>query len=299
MRIATWNINSVRRRADLVIDFLQREKIDVLALQEIKCKTADFPYEKFRSAGYHAVAHGFNQWNGVAFVSRSEITEIVTSFPGQPGFGAPIKGMEDVQLQGANGLPQEARALGVTVNDVRLWSLYVPNGRSLDHEHYTYKLEWLRQLRASVIQWITANPETPIALMGDWNIAPLRADMGDPSFIEGRDTHVSPPEREMFTSFTEFLFDVVRPYQPRGYTFWNYQGGKFENDQGMRIDFILGSEAFNNGVVAAHISKDERAKRPAGHPLGEIGPSDHVPVVCEIDPELLSVTANFDDSFIW
>ena len=286
MRIATWNVNSIRTRAARVIDWLVREEIDVLAMQEIKCRPDQFPAEAFRQAGYELEIHGLNQWNGVAFASRYEMSDVTREFEGMPGFGKPVKGQEAVQGIGSNGLPQEARALGVTVGDLRLWSLYVPNGRALDDPHYAYKLDWLGALRGNVERWLEANTELPLALMGDWNIAPLPTDMGDPSFVEGLSTHVSPDERSMFASFAPTVEDVVRPLAPEGFTFWDYKAGRFPKNEGMRIDFILGSRAFADAVTGARIDRDERK--------GD-GPSDHVPVVVEIDPSLLGETFDEDD----
>jgi exodeoxyribonuclease-3 len=284
MRIATWNVNSIRTRVGRVVDWLVREDIDVLAMQEIKCKPEQFPVAEFERAGYQLEIHGLNQWNGVAFASRHEMTDVARGFDGMPGFGKAIVGQEHTQGTGPNELPLEARALGVTVGDLRLWSLYVPNGRSLEDPHYAYKLDWLLALRTNAEQWIAENPDLPLALMGDWNIAPTAADMADPSFVEGRSTHVSPDERSMFASFEQTLTDVVRPIVPEGFTFWDYKAGRFPKNEGMRIDFILGSPAFAGAVTGAEIARDERK--------GD-GPSDHVPVVCDIDPSLLF--ASFED----
>lgn len=281
MRIATWNVNSIRTRVGRVVDWLVREDIDVLAMQEIKCRPDQFPVEVFGAAGYQLEIHGLNQWNGVAFASRHEMTDVARDFDAMPGFGKPIKGQEDVQGAGPNGLPLEARALGVTVGDLRLWSLYVPNGRALDDPHLAYKLDWLAALRTDAARWLEADPGLPLALMGDWNIAPLDSDMGDPSFTLGQSTHVSPQERDAFAAFAELVEDVVRPIVPGGYTFWDYKAGRFPKDEGMRIDFILGSEGFANAVTDASIARDERK--------GD-APSDHVPVVCDIDPSLLGGT---------
>lgn len=286
MRIATWNVNSIRTRAPRVVDWLVREDVDVLAMQEIKCRPEQFPAEAFEQAGYHLEIHGLNQWNGVAFASRHEMTDVARDFAGMPGFGKPVNGQEAVQGVGPNGLPLEARALGVTVGDLRLWSLYVPNGRSLDDPHFAYKLDWLAALRADAERWLDENPELPLALMGDWNIAPLQSDMGDPSFVEGLSTHVSPDERSMFASFAPTVEDVVRPHAPEGYTFWDYKAGRFQKNEGMRIDFILGSPAFAGAVTGARIDREERK--------GD-GPSDHVPVVCDIDPSQLTETFDDDD----
>ena len=286
MRIATWNVNSIRTRAPRVVDWLIRQDIDVLAMQEIKCRPDQFPAEAFEQAGYHLEIHGLNQWNGVAFASRHEMTDAAREFDGMPGFGKPVNGQESVQGIGPNGLPLEARALGVTIGDLRLWNLYVPNGRSLDDPHYAYKLEWLAALRESAERWLADDPDLALALMGDWNIAPLPDDMADPSFVEGLSTHVSPDERSMFASFSPTVEDVVRPLVPEGFTFWDYKAGRFQKNEGMRIDFILGSEAFAGTVTGASIDREERK--------GD-GPSDHVPVVVEIDPSLLGDAFDDDD----
>jgi exodeoxyribonuclease-3 len=266
MRVATWNVNSIRARVGRVVDWLVREDIDVLGMQEIKCKPEQFPREAFEAAGYDLEIHGFNQWNGVAFASRLPMTDVATSFAGMPGF---LKGQEGPDL------PVEARAMGVTVNDVRLWSLYVPNGRSLDDPHYEYKLAWLAALRADAQAWLAAYPDTPLALMGDWNIAPLDSDVADPTIVPGVSTHISPPERASFAAFEAAgLTDVVRPLVPEGFTYWDYKQLRFPRNEGLRIDFILGSKPFADLVTAASIHRNERK--------GD-APSDHVPVVAELD----------------
>ena len=269
MRVATWNVNSIRARVGRIVDWLVREDIDVLAMQEIKCKPEQFPREPFEAAGYELAIHGLNQWNGVAIASREPIDDVSTAFAGMPGFA---KGQE------GENLPLEARALGVTVAGLRLWSLYVPNGRSLDDPHYTYKLDWLATLAADARDWLAANPDRPLALMGDWNIAPTDADVGDPSLVPGVSTHISPPEREAFAEFEKLgLSDVVRPYQPEGYTYWDYKQLRFPRNEGLRIDFILGSQPFADLVTHAGIHRNERK--------GE-APSDHVPVVVDLDLSL-------------
>jgi len=266
MRLATWNINSIRTRVSRAVDFAVREDIDVLALQEIKCKPEQFPYAPFEEAGYHVEAHGLNQWNGVAIVSRLPITDVETSFAGMPGFA---KGHEGPDA------PLEARALGATIDGVKVWSLYVPNGRSLDDPHYLYKLHWLDELRQATAAELQAKPDLPLALVGDFNIIPLPEDNGDPDIVEGVSTHVSPQEREAFFAFTEAgVTDVVRPLIPEGFTYWDYQRLKFPRNEGIRIDFVLGSRALADAVTGASIHRNERK--------GE-QPSDHVPVVVDLD----------------
>jgi exodeoxyribonuclease-3 len=170
--------------------------------------------------------------------------------------------------------PLEARALGVTVDGVRVWSLYVPNGRALGDPHLAYKLHWLDALRTATAAEIAAKPSRPLALVGDFNIIPFDHDNGDPSIVEGVSTHVSPEERAAFFALeTAGLTDVVRPLIPEGFTYWDYQRLKFPRNEGVRIDFILGSEPFANAVTAATIHRDERK--------GE-QPSDHVPVAVDL-----------------
>ena len=266
MRLATWNINSIRTRVGRAVDFAVREDIDVLALQEIKCKPEQFPYAPFEEAGYQVEVHGLNQWNGVAIASREPMTDVSTAFAGMPGFA---KGHEGPDA------PLEARALGATINGVRVWSLYVPNGRSLDDPHLAYKLHWLDALRQSTAADLAANPQQKLALVGDFNIIPFDTDNGDPDIVLGKSTHVSPAEREAFFALESAgVTDVVRPLLPEGYTYWDYQRLKFPRNEGIRIDFILGSQGLSDAVTGASIHREERK--------GE-QPSDHVPVVVELD----------------
>ena len=266
MRLATWNVNSIRARVARTVDFAVREHIDVLAMQEIKCKPEQFPYAAFEDAGYHVVAHGLNQWNGVAIASREPIEDVETSFPGMPGFA---KGHEGPDA------PLEARAIGATIGGVRVWSLYVPNGRSLDDPHYLYKLDWLGALAQHARESLAADPDLALAFVGDFNIAPTDADNGDPTIVAGLSTHVSPPERAAFHAIEEAgMIDVVRPLVPTGFTYWDYKQLRFPRNQGLRIDFVLGSHALADRVTGASIHRDERK--------GEI-PSDHVPVVVDLD----------------
>jgi exodeoxyribonuclease-3 len=266
MRLATWNVNSIRTRVTRTVEFAVREDIDVLAMQEIKCKPEQFPYGPFEEAGYHVEVHGLNQWNGVAIASRLPITDVRTAFDGMPGFA---KGHEGPDA------PLEARALGVMVDGVRVWSLYVPNGRSLDDPHYAYKLHWLEELKKSTAAELSANPALPLALVGDFNIIPFDGDNGDPDIVEGVSTHVSPQERQAFFAFQDAgVTDVVRPLIPEGFTYWDYQRLKFPRNEGVRIDFVLGSRTLADAVTGASIHREERK--------GE-QPSDHVPVVVEFD----------------
>ncbi|ALJ21829.1 exodeoxyribonuclease III [Microbacterium sp. No. 7] len=266
MRLATWNVNSIRARVDRIVGFAAREDVDVLAMQEIKCKPEQFPYAAFEAAGYTVEAHGHDQWNGVAIASRLPIDDVEIAFPGMPGFKKGYDGPD---------APQEARALGATIDGVRVWSLYVPNGRGLDDPHYAYKLQWLEALRGYASDALAGDPDLALALTGDFNIAPTDDDNGDPTIVPGVTTHVSPPERAAFAALLDAgLVDAVRPIVPTGYTYWDYKQLRFPRNEGLRIDFILGSHAFADAVVGAAIHRDERK--------GD-GPSDHVPVVVDLD----------------
>lgn len=275
MRLATWNVNSIRTRVTHTVEFAVREDIDVLAMQEIKCKPEQFPYGPFEEAGYHVEVHGLNQWNGVAIASRLPMTDVDTAFTGMPGFA---KGHEGPDA------PLEARALGATIEGVKVWSLYVPNGRSLEDPHLAYKLHWLKALREHTAAELKANPTLPLALVGDFNIIPFDQDNGDPDIVEGVSTHVSPEERAAFFAFQDAgLTDVVRPLIPEGFTYWDYQRLKFPRNEGVRIDFVLGSKALADAVTGASIHRDERKS---------VQPSDHVPVVVDLD---LSTDDDDDD----
>ncbi|TXN28632.1 exodeoxyribonuclease III [Lacisediminihabitans profunda] len=265
MRVGTWNVNSIRTRVGRVVDWLGREDVDVLAMQEIKCKESQFPFDAFEEAGYEVELHGLNQWNGVAFASRRPMEDVERGFPSAPGFSK-------TEVDG--DLPLEARAMAVTVDGVRLWSLYVPNGRSLDDPHLAYKIDWLDRLAGDTRSWLAEHPEQPLALMGDWNIAPLDTDVW-PTWDFVNSTHTSAPERAAFAQFEALgLQDVVRERVPEGFTYWDYQQLRFPRNEGMRIDFILGSKPFAELVTGASIHRAERK--------GD-APSDHVPVVVDLD----------------
>lgn len=259
MRLATWNVNSIRTRVDRVVDFLRRSGTDVLAIQETKCRDDQFPVLPFTEAGYEVAHHGLSQWNGVAVVSRVGLHDVEVGFEGMPTWGEPAAA--------------EARALGVTAAGVRVWSLYVPNGRELDHPHYRYKLDWLAALREAAEGWLWRDPGAQIALVGDWNIAPLDSDVWDIAAFAGA-THVSPAERAALAALAASYPEVSRAHAPQAYTYWDYQKLRFPRNEGMRIDLALASPAVAARVTSAHVERDER-KGPR--------PSDHVPVVIDLD----------------
>ncbi len=268
LRLATWNVNSVRARADRVVDWLVRAEVDVLAMQETKCSDEQFPAMTFLAAGYEVVHCGHDQWNGVAIASRVGIDSVTTGFDGQPPWGA-----RDTAPR------EEARALGATCGGVRVWSLYVPNGRTVADPHYRYKLDWLAALRNTADAWLHDDPEAQIALVGDWNIAPTDDDVWDVEVFRGA-THVTEPERQAFRAIEERYADVVRPYAPGPgvYTYWDYTQLRFPKREGMRIDFVLASPALARRVVHGEIARDER--KTGKNRIGS--PSDHAPVVVDI-----------------
>ncbi|GAB3673225.1 exodeoxyribonuclease III [Angustibacter aerolatus] len=259
MRIATWNVNSIRARVDRVASWLERADVDVLAVQETKCRDDQFPDMPFVGLGYEVAHVGFSQWNGVAVVSRVGLDDVQVGFPGQPGWGEPVEA--------------EARAIGATCGGVRVWSLYVPNGRSLDDPHLAYKLDWLAHLRDAGSTWLADDPQAQVVLAGDWNVAPRDEDVWDPAKF-AHSTHVSPPERAAFQAVVDAGYaDVVRPYTEGQFTYWDYTQLRFPRKEGMRIDFALASPALAARVTGAEIVREERKGK---------GASDHAPVVIEI-----------------
>lgn len=264
MRLATWNVNSIRARAERVLAFLERSGTDVLAIQETKCRDEQFPYAMFEASGYEVTTSGYSQWNGVAILSRVGTQDVERAFAGQPGFGT-----EPVT---------EARALGATCGGVRVWSLYVPNGRAVGDPHYAYKLEWLERLRVAAGAWLDpaagGDPTAQVALVGDWNIAPLDTDVWDIAAFAGA-THVTPAEREAFAAIAAAGYtEVSRPHTPeRAYTYWDYKQLRFPRNEGMRIDLTYASPALTARVTGVTIDREERKGK---------GASDHVPVIVDL-----------------
>jgi exodeoxyribonuclease III len=257
VRIATWNVNSVKQRLPRLLPWLDERSPDVVCLQETKL--GDEAFERLLGAelarrGYAAALHGEVQWNGVAILSRVGLDDVVAGLAGAPGFPAP-----------------EARAVAATCAGLRVHSVYVPNGREPDSEHYRYKLAWLAALEATV----AAGPEAAV-VCGDMNIAPTDADVFDPDAYIGQ-THVTPPEREALAGLLAAgLHDVVRDRWPteRVFTYWDYRAGMFHQDLGMRIDLVLASGPVAARVAAAWV--DRQARKGSG-------PSDHAPVIVDLD----------------
>jgi exodeoxyribonuclease-3 len=257
VRIATWNVNSIKRRLPRFLLWLDERRPDVVCLQETKLAddaiTALLGAE-LSARGYQGGFVGQPQWNGVAILSRVGLDDVVRGIPGAPGFPA-----------------VEARAVSAICGGVRVYSLYVPNGRTVGSDHYTYKLAWLDALRADV-----AARSGDVALCGDLNIAPADADVYDPAAFVGH-THVSDLERQALEALTGLgLHDVVRERWPDAqvFSYWDYRSGMFHTNLGMRIDLVLGSSAVAARVQAAWV--DRAARKGAG-------PSDHAPVIIDLD----------------
>ncbi|HEY2770844.1 MAG TPA: exodeoxyribonuclease III [Solirubrobacteraceae bacterium] len=257
MRIATWNVNSVKQRVPRLLPWLDERRLDVVCLQETKLSDDAFTKllgDDLRQRGYEVAVHGQAAWNGVAILSRVGLDDVVAGLDGAPGFPDP-----------------EARAVAATCDGIRVVSVYVPNGRVPDSEHYRYKLAWLESLR----QAVAAGPESMI-VCGDMNIAPTDEDVFDPEAYEGH-THVTAPERDALGRIeAEGLHDVIRDRWPgrRVFSYWDYRAGMFHQDLGMRIDLVLASEPVSARVKAAWI--DRHARKGSG-------PSDHAPVIVDLD----------------
>jgi exodeoxyribonuclease-3 len=257
VRIATWNVNSIKQRLPRLLPWLDQRRPDVVCLQETKLADAAFVEllgDELVDRRYEVALHGEATWNGVAILSRVGLEDVTLGIPGAPGFPNP-----------------EARAVSANCGGIRVVSVYVPNGRVPDSEHYHYKLAWLTSLR----DMVAAGPAATI-VCGDMNIAPTDADVFDPDAYVGQ-THVTPAERAALAELQELgLHDVVRERWPdkRVFSYWDYRAGMFHQDLGMRIDLVLAS-----GVVAERV----RAAWVDRHARKGTGPSDHAPVIVDLD----------------
>jgi exodeoxyribonuclease-3 len=257
VRIATWNVNSIKQRLPRLLPWLDERRPDVVCLQETKLaddKLAELLGSELEGRGYAVAAHGEAAWNGVAILSRVGLDDVVAGLPGGPGFPH-----------------QEARAVAATCAGVRVVSVYVPNGRTPDSDHYAYKLAWLASLR----DLVAAGPESMV-VCGDMNVAPADEDVFAPDAYVGQ-THVTAPERAALAALEEAgLHDVVRDRWPRErvFTYWDYRAGMFHQDCGMRIDLVLATSAVADRVQAAWIDRQARKGK---------GPSDHAPVMVDLD----------------
>jgi exodeoxyribonuclease-3 len=257
VRIATWNVNSVKQRMPRFLPWLDERQPDVVCLQETKLADDAFHTlldTELAERGYQVAVYGEPRWNGVALLSKVGLDDVRIGIPGAPGFP-----------------DAEARAVSATCDGLRIYSLYVPNGREPDSDHYHYKLGWLAALR----ELVAADTVTPV-LCGDMNIAPTDADVFDPKSYVGQ-THVTPPERAALAAITDLgLHDVVRDRWPteQVFSYWDYRAGMFHQNLGMRIDLVLAGDPAAQRVKAAWI--DRKARKGTG-------PSDHAPVIVDLD----------------
>jgi exodeoxyribonuclease-3 len=257
VRVATWNVNSVKQRVPRLLPWLDQRQPDVVCLQETKLSDdafADLLGGDLGVRGYEFAVYGEPRWNGVAILSRVGVADVVTGLANAPGFPDP-----------------EARAVAATCGGVRVHSVYVPNGREPDSDHYRYKLAWL----AALEQVVRAGPHDAV-VCGDMNIAPADEDVFDPAAYVGQ-THVTPPERAALASLQQAgLHDVVRDHWPgkRIFSYWDYRAGMFHQDLGMRIDLVLATDAVASRVRAAWVDREARKGT---------GPSDHAPVIVDLD----------------
>lgn len=259
MRLCTWNVNSLGARLPFVLEWMGVNQPDVLCLQETKLSDDAFPVDAFAELGYASAHHGDGRWNGVAVLSRI-------------GLDDPVCGLEaDEDVHGC-------RLLAATCGGIRVHSVYVPNGRSLDSEQYVFKLAWLAGLRSYLAE--RCDPAAPVAVCGDFNIAPQDSDVWDPAAFVGM-THVSEAERQALAAISGWgLEDVFARFHPDGgvFSWWDYRAGNFHKGLGMRIDLVLLSRPLAERCRSVEVDRDARKKSPAGNK-----PSDHTVVVADID----------------
>ena len=282
MRIATWNVNSMKARLEKIEWWLERAAPDVLLMQETKLSDADAPLLTFQMAGYQLVHHGEGRWNGVAIAAREGITldDPITNFGDGPvrnsGAGTAVA-LEEEDFNPSD----EARMLSLRVlppggDAFRVVSLYAPNGRVVDSPFYEGKLRWVARAR----RWLdeTRDPSEPLLIGGDLNIAPADVDVWDARAVHGG-THVSEPERAAFRKLLQWgLRDEFRERQPdvRGrFTWWDYRAGNFHKNFGMRIDHLLPTATLGKRVMSVEIDREARKGKPI--------PSDHAPLVLDLD----------------
>jgi exodeoxyribonuclease-3 len=273
MRIATWNVNSVTARLPRLMDWLGRIEPDVLCLQEIKVAADDFPVDEVSRLGYEVEAHGTGRWAGVAILSRVGIDDVRRGLRDEPGFHA-----EDAMFE-----VHEPRAIGGTCGGVRIWSVYVPNGRAIGHPHFDYKLRWLEALRDTAVEELVAS--RPFAVLGDFNIAPTDADVWDISQFASS-THVTAPERSALAALEASGLTEVTPRALKydvPFTYWDYRQLGFPKNHGMRIDLVYGNSDFTSAVRDSWVDRDARKEGPKGGDGPAVAPSDHAPVVVDLD----------------
>jgi exodeoxyribonuclease-3 len=260
MKIATWNVNSLKVRLPHVLEWLAANQPDVLVLQEIKQVTEAFPADELTAAGYQSIANGQKTYNGVALLSRSAAADPVLEFP---DFDDP-----------------QRRVLAATVDGVRVVNLYIPNGSEVGSEKYAYKLGWLSTLRTFLADELTRHDK--LVVLGDFNIAPADADVHNPESW-GEAILCSPPERQALRDLLDLgLTDVFRKFEQeeKSFSWWDYRAAGFRRNAGLRIDLILTTDALTSACTASYVDKEPRAWER---------PSDHAPVIAEFDSALLTI----------
>ncbi|MEO1234694.1 MAG: exodeoxyribonuclease III [Myxococcota bacterium] len=255
MKIATWNVNSMRAREDLVLDWIETHEPDIVCLQETKVTDQEFPEDAFGDLDYDVVYYGQQSYNGVAIAAREELEDVVRGFPG-------------------DGVDDERRLIAATVGGIRVIDIYLPNGQSYASKKYRDKLDWMDQLQAFIDSG--PGPETPVVLLGDFNIAPRDIDVHE-DYATGEELFVSGEERARFQRLLDWgLTDSVLHFDKaaKQFTWWDYRAAAFERNLGMRIDHILVSKPILDRSRGIFIDREARAAE---------GPSDHCPVILELD----------------
>lgn len=246
IKLASWNVNSLKVRLDQVLAWLQQQDVDILALQETKLTDDNFPSQAFSDLGYHAIFSGQKTYNGVALISKHPFFDVLYDVPGY--------------------LDPQRRVLSATTSGLRVVNLYVPNGSEVSSDKYQYKLDWLQHVTPWLKQTLAQHPK--LAVVGDFNIAPSDQDVHDPKLWEGS-VHVSAPERQAFFDILNLgLNDSFRVCHPmlQAYSWWDYRAGGFRRNHGLRIDHILLSSALMSCCQHSDIDTDPRkSERPSDH----------------------------------
>jgi len=259
MRLATWNVNSLKARLDRVLAWAAATQPDIFCFQETKLADEMVPLLAFRELGYEVAHHGLGQWNGVGIASRVGLDEIAAGLPSNDAW-----------------TDDGGRFVSALCNGVRVASIYVPNGRVVGSEFYDQKLDWLDRLNLWLIE--ARDPNEPMAICGDYNVAPEDIDVWDPAAVHGA-THVSPPERAELARMRDWgLVDVVRQFHPEPgfYSWWDYRAGNFHKNFGMRIDHVYVTRPLAERALAAE--RDRDARKPSTYPGI---PSDHAPLIVD------------------
>ena len=274
MRIATWNVNSLKARQEAVEKWLARAEPDVLLIQETKLSDADAPVMPMRMLGYEMAHHGEGRWNGVAILSRVGLEDVVSNFGDGPVRDSSAGATVAVSEDDFDPLG-EARMVSAVCGGVRVVSLYAPNGREVGSPFFEGKLRWFERIS----RWLaeTRSPEEPLVLGGDYNVTPADIDVWSPARAHGG-THVSEPEREALARLRAWgLVDTYRTQRPEAgrFSWWDYRAGMFHRNEGMRIDLLYATSPVASRVVWAEIDREARKGPPT--------PSDHTPVVIDLD----------------